>query len=146
MTFINEYFTEADNEKYDIKRICMEHNLTNRDHMYSRSWTIDREIDVFLIQIWAHHESEFSGYSLYWKGNWVFFDMKILDFHTHDTDETCSISYEVRNFNLASNLVKERDEIISDLIDALSCFCGAGVFSTVMNCKAAVKFTVEDSL
>lgn len=36
--------------------------------MYSDDWTMDRERDAFLIQVWPHLHSDFSGWAFYWKG------------------------------------------------------------------------------
>ena len=65
MAFVNEYIPETDYEKYDLRRICGERNEINRGHMYSRSWTIDRERKAFLIQVWSHHEAQFNGWAFY---------------------------------------------------------------------------------
>ena len=69
MAFVNEYvIPEEDYEKYDLRRICGEHNLPRCEIMHSRDWTIDRDREAFLIETWYHHESDFSGYAFYWKG------------------------------------------------------------------------------
>ncbi|MDR2113421.1 MAG: hypothetical protein LBQ62_10040 [Candidatus Accumulibacter sp.] len=68
MAFVNEYIPEADYEKYDLMEICGKHNKAHPGSMITRSWTIDRERQMFLIRIWSHRESEFEGLAFYWKG------------------------------------------------------------------------------
>lgn len=75
MAFVNEYIPEADFEKYDLRRVCGEHNFAQKGHMYSRSWSIDRDHDAFLIPVWFHHESDFIGWAFYWKTTWLFFEV-----------------------------------------------------------------------
>lgn len=143
MAFVNEYIQEADYEKYDLRSICGEHNDVHRGHMYSRSWTINRASDAFLIQVWSHHESEFSGYAFYWNGEWMYFKMRLNGVDDNRPDGSCWVGYIVKGFALPNHLESKRSEIMTDLNQALSAYCGVGVFSTCTRCTATVEFIAE---
>ena len=115
MAFVNEYIPEADYEKYDLKRICGDHNKVHKGHMYSESWTIDRERDAFLIPIWFHRESDFSGYAFYWKGDWMFFEMRVVEGKSDRATRSCWYVFCVRRFCLAIS----QNQISENLLDCL---------------------------
>ena len=144
MAFVNEYIQEADYEKYDLRRICGEHNLpSQRGHMYSRSWTVDRETDAFLIQVWSHHESRFEGWAFYWKGEWTFFEMTGMGGGGMRPDGKCWYGYRIKGFTVPLQLESRRVEIVADLERALGDYCGRGVFSTYKQGTATVEFVEE---
>lgn len=66
MTFITEYASEQDIEKYGLQAI------NERDyggHGYTK-WTIDREQDIYIRYIRSTREEPFdTTYSFYWKGH-----------------------------------------------------------------------------
>lgn len=140
MAFVNEYIPEADYEKYDLRRVCEEHNEPNRGHMFSRSWTIDRDRNAFLIKVWVHRDSEYSGYAFYWMGEWMFFEMRLTGVDENRPDGSCWVSYLIKNFAISQPFQEERDQIVANLTQALSVYCGAGVFSTCVRCTATVEF------
>ncbi|MCK6435004.1 MAG: hypothetical protein L6Q68_18520 [Aquabacterium sp.] len=96
MVFVNEYIPETDYDKHDLRRVCSEHNLPNRGQVHSRSWTIDRERDAYLIKIWAHQDSEFSGWAFCWRGEWVFFEMRPVDSKHDRVSNSCWFHFIVR--------------------------------------------------
>ena len=108
MAFKNEYIPEADYEKYDLRRVCGEHNETNRGRMYSRDWTIDRERDAFLIQIWFHREADFVGWAFYWKGEWLFFEMDGIGGGGGRPDGSCWFGYRIKKFCLPAQLLAQQ--------------------------------------
>ena len=136
MAFKNEYIPEADCEKYDLRRVCGEHNLARRGHMYSQDWTIDRERDAFLIQVWYHHEAEFGGWAFYWKGEWMFFEMRPTGIGINEADGTDWTSYLVKGFAVPASLATLQQEVIETFEQALAVYCGAGV-SSKRNCTTA---------
>ena len=140
MAFKNEYIPETDYEKYDLRRICGEHNNFTRGYMYSRSWTIDRESDAFLIQVWSHREAEFEGWAFYWKGEWIFFEMDGMGGGGLRPDGSCWYGYLIRKFSLPERLQAKRDEIVTDLTRAFGDYCGGGVFSRYKHGTATLEF------
>lgn len=144
MAFVNEYIPEADYVKYDLRRVCGEHNLgSRRGHMHSNHWTINRARDTFLIKVWSHHEAEFEGYAFYWKAEWLFFEMRLNGVDMKRPDGSCWVGYLIKGFSLPYGLVPKRSEIMSDLTQALSDYCGAGVFTVCTSCTATINFIEE---
>ncbi|MFN3717189.1 MAG: hypothetical protein ACK4R8_10755, partial [Thiobacillus sp.] len=99
MAFVNEYIPKEDYDKYDLRRVCGEHNLKSlRGHMYSRDWTIDRDRDAFLIQVWSHRDAEFNGWAFYWKGEWMFFEMRPIESQIDREKNICWFRFQVKGF------------------------------------------------
>lgn len=144
MAFVNEYIPEADYEKYDLRRICGEHNLpSRRGKMHSRSWTIDREQNAFLIKVWSHHESRFEGYAFYWNGEWMFFDMQVAVGGESDiAASSCSYIFQVRNFKLAINQEKNIENKLDCLRAAITALPG-GVGFDYAHRNVTVEFLGE---
>lgn len=144
MTFVNEYISGPDREKYDLVRVCGERNLPSRKgHMHSRHWTVDREREIFLIKVWAHQESEFSGYAFYWNGSWTYFEMRLTGVDEKQPDVPCRVGYLIKKFELPASQQAAREELMRDLEESLCTYCGAGVFSTCTHCIATVEFVEE---
>ncbi len=143
MAFVNEYIPEADYEKYDLRRVCGEHNLkSRRGHMYSRDWTIDREKGAFLIQVWAHHESEFSGWAFFWKGTWIFFEMRPVD-STHDEKtNACWFKLLVKGLVCPANIKALQNQAKRDLRSAITEHPG-GVTYKYSERTATIEFIEE---
>ena len=142
MAFVNEYISEADYEKYDLKRICGEHNEPNRGHMHSRAWTIDQERDAFLIKVWSHRDSEFSGYAFYWKGEWMFFEMAIIDGEINRDTNSCWYHFQVRGLTLPKALEMMREELFADLRAGITASPG-GMTHNYSQRSATIEFFEE---
>ena len=140
MAFVNEYIPTADYTKYDLRRVCGEHNLPRRGQMYSRAWTIDRERDVFLVQVWDHHEAESSGWALFWRSSWIFFELKPLEFRSNHEENSCWARYAVKGFAAPASMENLEEEARSELRNALSAYAGGGVYATCLHRSAAVEF------
>ena len=143
MTFINEYISDSDRETYDLVKVCGERNLpSRRGRMHSRDWTIDRERDAFLIKVWAHQESEFSGYAFYWREVWVFFEMRPIDSRISPDHASCWYKFLVKNIDIpdASNVMGE--ELRRILREAITASPG-GVTHHYVHRSATVEFVEE---
>jgi hypothetical protein len=136
MAFVNEYIPEADYVKYDLRKVCAEHNEPNPRRMYSRDWTIDREQDAFLIQTWYHPHAQFSGFAFYWKGEWMFFEMRPTGLGEDATDGSVWTSYLVKGFAVPTALTAVRQEVVDALTQALAVYRGAGVSSSRQGARA----------
>ncbi len=143
MTFKNEHIPKADYEKYDLRRVCGEHNVVHRGHMLNQDWTVDRERDAFLIKVWSHPEAEFTGWTFYWKGEWLFFEMRGMGGGGGQPDGSCWFGYRIRKFTLPDHLQAQRDEIVADLTQAFGDYCGGGVFSSYTRGTATLEFIGE---
>ena len=144
MAFVNEYIPEADYDKYDLKRVCGEHNLpSRRGRMHSNHWTIDRERDAFLIKVWSHHEAKFEGWAFYWKGEWIFFEMTGKGGGGIQPDGSCWYGYLIKDFVLPARLELMRSTVVADLERAFGDYCGGGVFSNCTQGTATIEFIGE---
>ena len=143
MAFKNEYIQEADYEKYDLRRIIGEENPFERGYLFARDWTIDREGEMFLAQIWTHREAEFDGWAFYWKGEWMFFEMRGMGGGGGRPDGSCWYGYRIRKFSLPERLQAQRNEIVADLTQAFGDYCGGGVYSTSTRGTATLEFIQE---
>ena len=114
MPFVNEYIPEADYDKYDLRRICGEQNYVHRGDMHSRSWTIDREREAFIIKTWSHHEAEFAGWAFYWQGEWIFFLLKVADAWDNKIADECRDHYQIKEFVVPPVLESQREDLIAD--------------------------------
>jgi hypothetical protein len=139
MAFVNEYIPEADYEKYDLRRICGEHNLAHRGDMHSRHWTIDRSIDSFLIEIWSHYQSAETGWAFYWQGNWIFFERFTRD-ALKDLSHTNNM---IRGMVLPLHIAEKKAELLAALSAAFSAEACGGVFGDFENRTATIEFVKE---
>ena len=139
MAFVNEYIPEADYAKYNLRRVCGEHNEAHRGHMYSRDWTIDRERDAFLIQVWSHRDSEFSGWAFYWKGGWMFFERTTVNGDAKPDGSSCRFLFHVRKFAIPPALEASREELLVDLRAATTASLG-GVTCNYADRSATIEF------
>lgn len=129
MAFVNEYIQEADYEKYDLRKICGEHNLAIPGNMHSRSWTIDRARDEFLIKVWSHYESQFAGWAFYWNGEWLFFEMAPVDGEAKTDGSSCRFLFHVKGFVVPPALESSREELLTDLRAAITACPGSPTFN-----------------
>ncbi len=143
MAFVNEYIPETDYEKYDLRRICGERNEINRGHMYSRSWTIDRERKAFLIQVWSHHEAQFNGWAFYWKGEWIFFEMTVAKAEDNPEESSCWSLYRIKNLSVPARLEGNKEDVLSAFYSAWSAYAGGGIFCNRTHRSATVEFIEE---
>lgn len=143
MAFVNEYVPEADYEKYDMMKVCAEHNrLLGRDrNVWFEYWTVDREKDAFLVRIWRHSEAEFDGHAFYWKGEWMFFDMRSVDSKYDQVRNAIWFLAVVKGFAVPDRLVAQREAVIANLKEAIT--IQAPVTNTITDRAATIDFIAE---
>lgn len=142
LAFVNEYIPKADYEKYNLRRICGEHNLTNRGSMYSNDWTIDRDCDAFLIRTWVHRESNFIGYAFFWKGVWAFFEICPVEYKKDAATSTCWFRCRVNGMLVPAEVALCRDEFLTDLQSAITASSG-GPSSNYSHRSATIEFITK---
>ena len=143
MAFINEYIPEADYEKYNLLKVLGEKNLVHRGDVYSQQWTIDRESNIFLVKTWSHHEETFHGWAFYWKGEWVFFEMRPYGHKGKLGDKYFWNGYLIRNINIPALVESDRKLIYIAIEDALLAYKEGGVFSPNYDFESSVTVTFE---
>lgn len=140
MAFVNEYIPELDFEKYELKRICGGHNhsLHRGQFFYAHAWTIDREREAFLVKIWVHRESEFSGYAFCWKGEWMFFDVRTVEAIGDRARNAVWARLLVKGFSVPEALSTQHAALMDDLHEAFT-VCDA-VTGTVAHLPVSIDF------
>lgn len=143
MAFVNEHIPGTDYDKYDLRRIIGEQNPFEPGYMFARDWTIDREKNVFLVMIWTHREAEFDGWVFYWKGEWIFFEMRLNGIGKNAAGGFDWVGYLVKGLDLPMSLAPVQQEVICTFEQALSVYAGAGVYSTCSPCAARVDYMAD---
>ena len=110
--------------------------------MYAYSWTIDREKEAFLTQIWTHREADFAGYAFYWKGEWMFFDMRPVESKQDRANNTCWFRFQVKGFVVPDRLNEQRAALIDDLHAAITASPG-GITHSYAHRSATIEFITE---
>ena len=142
MAFINEYISEADCDKYDLRKVCGEHNEVIRGVMCAVQWAIDRERDAFLIETWTHREAESHGYGFYWKGEWLFFELRVLEYTYDKTKNALWFRKQVKGLVVPDRLISQREALIDDLREALTRV--NAVSGPITNRSATIEFVAEE--
>jgi len=143
VAFVNEYIPELDYEKYNLKEVCGRLNLSHRGRMFSQSWTIDRERNIFLINTWSHREADCEGAAFYWKGAWIPFEVIVKKSEDNPEYDSCWSLYHIRKFNIPAWLESEGDAILNGLCEAYSAYAGGGVFGKNRTHRSATVEFVE---
>lgn len=131
MTFVNEYVSPEDAEKYHLADIDAKFRWGNE----SRDWTIDRERDIYLRNIsWGREEETLheSLWTFYWKGTLLTLRLDLL----HATGKRGGAAWShwrlVRlngTNGLPSALKEHKQAILDDLRYALLAHKDGGVSS-----------------
>ncbi|MGC4397539.1 hypothetical protein [Hydrogenophaga sp. T2] len=110
--------------------------------MHSRDWTVDRERDAFLLKVWAHQESEFSGYAFYWRKVWVFFEMRPVDSKISPDQTSCWFRFLAKGIEISDLGTVVRDDLMEVLREAIAASPG-GVTHQYVHRSATVEFIGE---
>ena len=136
MTFVNEYISPEDVEKYHIKEIDKQFF---KGH-HKPSWTIDREHNIWLRYMTTGHE-EFANhwtFSFFWKEKLMDAEFEVTG-GGHRSGNGWR-HYKLRRFVLSSALKPLEPEIIADLKEALIAFRDFGVRSLSTQCTVTFDF------
>ena len=124
MAFINEYISEEDFKKYDIKGICEQFDIS----FYRLAWTVDREKAIFLI--FLADKSCADGYFgskllFYWKGSPIRVDlMKAGAGGSYKEKSFCR--WALQKIELPEAL-EEQMAIMAELKNALTAYKAGGI-------------------
>jgi hypothetical protein len=128
MAFVNEYISDHDRQKYGLDEI--DNSPGMQAQAPARDWTIDHERNIYLRYIGSGHE-EFANrttWHFYWSGELVVVDLLTLD-SGGKPGEPCWAKKKIHRLPLPSALSSRRDEIVSDLYEAIAAHKDNGVFS-----------------
>jgi hypothetical protein len=127
VAFVNEYISDADGQAYGIEAINQNFVTGGTD---SRQWTIDRERDIYLRVVERGQEevAHQSTWTLSWHGELIVVDLSLVDTSSSDM-ESGSVRYQLRRLRLPPYLDAQRDEVLSDLREALFAYRYDGVYA-----------------
>lgn len=133
MSFVNEYISPGDVEKYGLEEIDRQFIGGTR----ARDWTIDRERGMYLrnVSIGAGGDPDFRGQTLwtfYWQGTPLTVRLDLLDGGGEAGESGWSrwkLVYVNGSFGLPASLTNKKHEFLHDLRESLTAYRGGGVFS-----------------
>jgi hypothetical protein len=126
MAFINEFIPESDITKYGIVGI----NTYYFKSSFQPHWTIDRERDIYLRQV-ATGREEFADartFTLYWKGTLI--EARLLEDGGVGPGGKRWSEFKLNSIATTEGLTAAREDILSDLKEALIAYNGGGVYSS----------------
>ncbi|MEH6420747.1 hypothetical protein [Pseudomonas sp. CGJS7] len=134
MSFVNEFISDEDVEKYRIEEID-EKFVSNGTR--ARDWTIDRDRDVYLrnVAIGGGAEPELRNrmsWTLYWHGDLIVLRLDLIS-GGEDADGAGWAQWKLMWLNGSSglplHLKEQRTQILADLKDALTAYRSFGIYS-----------------
>lgn len=130
MTFVNEYITPEDYEKYKLKEIDDRFR-----GMEAEQWTIDRERNSYLRRVHRGREEteRESTWTFFWNGVLLVLRLDLLSYRKVSENSGWSHWKLVRlngGHGLPDELKGDQDQILTDLMEALVAYKDSGVFST----------------
>ena len=137
MAFVNEYISQEDFEKHQLKQ---------KDDGYgigvtqSDNWTIDRERDMFLRCMERCREEQAGQqiYAFYWKGNWTSVRISLQGGGPINGPQWCS--YKLLRVHIPDSIEPHRDTYLADLKEAFTAYREFGVRSNSTEFTATFDF------
>jgi hypothetical protein len=128
MAFVNEYISAADVQRYDIDAINERFIIGGTR---SRSWTIDRDRDIYLRIVTRGREevASISKWTLFRRGDLIVVELDLVG-TTGGIGKPSSSHYKLLRMSMPSHLESQRNEVIADLREALLCYRDGGVYAT----------------
>jgi hypothetical protein len=140
MAFVNDKITEADRD--NLREICGEYIKAHLRNI--QSWTVDRERQMFLVEIWAHHEVDYTKWAFYWHGEWILFEMKVKDLSRIITKEHVGwIIYHIKGFVVPETLKAQQEQLIADFREAWPAYAEGGIYWEFSHRNVTVEFVKE---
>lgn len=137
MAFVNEYISEEDIEKYEIKALFKKLYIG----FYQPSWTVDHERKIHLIYVSSGIE-EVGGqdtFSFYWKGYLLTVVLKVPEAGGVRKGHQWR-HYDLLRLTLPDEIKPDQPKILDDLKEALIVFKTGGVFSDCTTFTATFGF------
>ena len=127
VAFVNEYISDEDKQAYGIEAINENFVVGGTT---ARDWTIDRERDIYLRIVATGREeiAHQSTWTLYWHGELIVVDLSLVDAVGSD-GKSGAVRYQLRQLRLPPYLDAQRDEVMSDLREALFAYRDGGVYA-----------------
>jgi hypothetical protein len=134
MSYINEYISQENLEKYNFQEL---NKLHRKGGQTSRGWTIDRGANIWLRQFYieSDHTQPDGGYTgisawnFYWKGVLMFVEVKDIGGGSYDEDHRWGRK-KLLSIDIPEALEAKKKEIVKDLEGAFKAHKGSGTFAT----------------
>lgn len=128
MVFINERIPPADLERYRIEEVDKRYVIGGTS---ARSWTIDREEDIYLREVAVGREDGLGRqtWTFGWKGRIVEVDTLLLALE-RSPDGHMEGRFRLLRLELPNDLSRQREQIVADFLLALTARKDAGIYST----------------
>jgi hypothetical protein len=128
MPFINEHITVGDLARYEIEKIDKQFLIGGTS---SRTWTVDRERDIYLRKVASGREDDLGRltWTFYWRGELIRVDTTIVNSSGH-RGGAITTHMKVTRLGIPGRLANEQLAILTDLRDALTAHGDDGVHST----------------
>ena len=134
MSFVNEFITVEDVEKYDLEAID---NKFLVGQTRARDWTIDRDRDIYLrnVAIGGGADPDFRNqtkWSFYWHGELIYLRLDLVGGGGERDGPGWShwkMIWLNGSYGLPANLKSRLTGILGDLKQALTTYQGAGIYS-----------------
>ncbi|HQS83044.1 MAG TPA: hypothetical protein PKV42_11365 [Thiobacillus sp.] len=129
MGFVNEFIAEADYERTGIKDIAKRFGGP-----IDRSWTIDRERNMYLHCVDRGREEarNHSTWIFCWHGELVVVWLALME-HRGERGEPGWSHWKLRGIDLPPHLQNRREEVLADLEEALIAYKDFGTYSVNTN-------------
>ncbi len=136
MAFVNEYISEVDVDKYEIKALFKKLYIG----FHQPCWTVDHERDIHLIYVSNGREDHGDEYtfSFYWKGHVLAVVLKVRG--GGEWRGAQWRHYDLLRITLPDEIKLEREHILEDLKEALVAFKSNGFFSNCTTHTATFGF------
>jgi hypothetical protein len=127
MAFVNEYISEEDVAKYGLEDIDKNFIVGGTN---SRSWTIDRERNIYLRNVMRGREEHksLSGWTFFWHGQWIYLEMEVVDAGGKPGGAGW-VHRRLCTIELPDQLKGQRAEILAALKEALIAYKDFGIYS-----------------
>jgi hypothetical protein len=127
MRFVNERIPKEDVEKFSLPDIDKKFKY---GRTYARDWTIDRSRDMYLRIVARGREerADQSTWTFYWKGQLLTVQLETISVTArggHQREHERLVSLQ-----LPAHLEQQREQVVADLIDALTAYKSFGVHSS----------------
>lgn len=147
MAFVNEYISDEDMEKYDVRSVWAKFDRIKsneeRDLLMGRySWTIDRERDIFFIPVeWGREEySNELTCAFVWEGRLITVTIANM-FSTIDrTSMVAEKKWGLISIQKPNSFSLADEVILSVLKEALTAYQYNGIRTPVLSCHVSFNF------
>ena len=131
MAFVNDYASEEDAEKYNLKE--MFYKAGSRFYLNITGWTVDyaREMYLFKVGISDRDDPGVKTFCIYWHGHLLDFDTRVNGDGIYN--EAYRLSYSNLNLRLPIELKALRNLIVADIKEALVVYQDAGILTRNTN-------------